>query len=312
MPTRTPLPLPEALAPRYWPLWGGFGLLRLATGLPFHQQAALGRALGRALLRVAGRRRRIAETNLRLCFPALSEAERQRLLVENFEHIGQAVLETGLSWWGRPERLRALGEIRGLEHLQAALARGKGAILLTGHLTSLDIGGQILALALADTPHPLQVMYKRSRNPLIEAMMRRGRERFTRRIFLRQDLRSFLRGLAEGLPTWYAPDQDFGLKQGVFAPFFGVATATLTATARLAARSGAPVVPYFPIRKPDDRGFEIRILPALADFPSGDDVQDATRVNALLEAVVREHPAQYLWLHRRFKTHPPDEPPRYR
>ncbi len=308
---RTPLPLPETLAPRYWPLWTGFGLLWLATRLPFRQQSALGRVLGRALLRVAGKRRRIAATNLRLCFPELDEAARAHLLRQSFEHLGQALLDTGLSWWGSPARLRALGDIRGMDHLQAALARGRGVILLTGHMTALDIGGQILALALADTPHPLQVMYKRSRNPLVEAMMRRGRERFTRRIFLRQDLRSFLRGLAEGLPTWYAPDQDFGLKQGVFAPFFGVTTATLTATARLAARSGAPVVPYFPIRKADGSGFEIRILPALTDFPSGDDVRDATRVNALLEAVVREHPAQYLWVHRRFKTQPPDEPPRY-
>jgi len=130
-------------------------------------------------------------------------------------------------------------------------------------------------------------------------------------VFKRQDLRAMLGSLKGNNPVWYAPDQDFGLKQGVFADFLGVPTATLTATAKLAARTGAKVVPFYPIRLPGNAGFEIRILPALEDFPSGDDVADARVTNAVLEEVVREHPEQYLWLHRRFKTRPEGAPAVY-
>ncbi len=256
-------------------------------------------------------RRRIAETNLRLCFPELSASERQAIVTRHFEHLGQALLDTGTAWWGSERSIAALGQIEGLHHLEDALKGGKGAILLTGHMTSMDLGGQILALALAPTEHPLQVMYKRSRNPLFEMLMRRGRERFTRRIFPRDDFRAFMRGLREGLPTWYAPDQDFGIKHGVFADFFGVPTATLTTTARLAASSGAPVVPYFPIRLPRNRGISIRIEPALENFPSGDDHADARRINELIEHVVRAYPEQYWWVHRRFKTRPEGLAPVY-
>ncbi len=298
-------PPPPWWQPRSWTAALGLGLLWLAGHLPYPMQSRLGRMLGRFMHLVMRKRRRIAETNLRLCFPDKSEAYRADLLRRHFQELGQALLDTGTAWWASPEEIRALGHIVGLKHLEDALARGKGVILLTGHMTCMDLGGQILALALAATPHPLQVMYKRARNPLFDHMMRRGRERFTRRIFLRDDFRAFMRGLREGLPTWYAPDQDFGLKHGVFADFFGVPTATLTTTARLAASSGAPVVPYFPFRLAEDRGIAIRIQPALENFPSGDDLADARRVNALIEAAVREHPEQYWWVHRRFKTRPP-------
>ncbi|HHJ18492.1 MAG TPA: LpxL/LpxP family Kdo(2)-lipid IV(A) lauroyl/palmitoleoyl acyltransferase [Gammaproteobacteria bacterium] len=306
--TRTAIPFPETLKPKYWPAWFGFLLLSSITRLPFAWQSAIGRQLGRLTYRVAKKRRKIAEINLQLCFPQLSPEARTQLLRQNFEYIGMAAIETGLSWWGPKQRLEALGKITGMEHLEQALTQGKGVILLTGHLTSLDIGGQILAAKLCDTDHPLQVMYKRSRNILVETMTKRGRERFTRRIFVRKDLRRFFRGLQENLPTWYAPDQDFGRHGNtVFAPFFGVSTATLTTTARLSKKTGAPIVPYFPIRLPNDQGYEIRLLPALENFPSNDDIEDARRINHLLEQIIQEYPAQYLWLHRRFKTRPEGE-----
>jgi KDO2-lipid IV(A) lauroyltransferase len=260
---------------------------------------------------VTKKRRKIADTNLRLCFPEYSPAKRQQLLHDNFKYMGLAVLETGLSWWGNPARLPKLGRIVGMHHLEKALQQRKGVILLSGHMTSTDLGGKIIGLALANTDNPLQVMYKPAHNLLINTMMVRGREQQAHRLFKHRDIRSFVRGLQENMPSWYAPDQDFGLKQSVFADFFGVPTATLTVTARIAAKTGAAVVPYFPIHLDNGKGFEIRILPAWKDYPSGDDVVDAQRVNTTIEKVVRKYPAQYLWMHRRFKTRPKGHPPVY-
>lgn len=284
-----------------WLLLGG---LRLLSLLPLRLQSLTGTGLGQLLYLAGGKRRRIARINLGLCFPDKTKAEREALLRENFSMLGRALLETGMSWWGSTRRLRQLGKIMGMEHLLGALERGKGVILLTGHMTSLDIGGQILAVELERLGYPLSVMYKRARNPIIEALMLRGRERFTGHVFKRQDLRAFISALKANSPVWYAPDQDFRLKQGVFADFFGVPAATLTMTAKLAQKTGAMVVPYYPLRSADGRSFEIRILPAWKDYPSGDEVADAQRSNTVLESVVREHPEQYMWLHRRFKTRP--------
>ena len=310
--TRPAIPWREVLKPRYWLLWFGFGLLRLASLLPYRWRCSLGRALGKLLYRLAGKRRRISEVNLQLCFPDLDAAARTALLQENFQHLGMAILDTGVSWWGSDRQIRDMGTITGLEHLLEALEHGKGVILLTGHMMALDIGGQILAETLSRRGKPLYAMYKRSRNMLVEVLMLRGRGRYGGLVFKRQDLRAMLRSLADNNPVWYAPDQDFGLKQGVFADFLGVPTATLTATAKFAAKTGAKVVPYFPVRLPGDKGFEIRIMPALDDYPSGDDIADARRSNEVLEQIVRQYPEQYMWLHRRFKTRPEGLPPVYR
>lgn len=233
------------------------------------------------------------------------------MLRENFAHVGMGMIDTSVSWWGTDQQLRAMGKITGLEHLLNALEHGKGVILLTGHMVALDVGGQILCAEMSRRGKPLYAMYKRSRNLLVEILMLRGRGRYGGLVFKRQDLRAMLQSLANNNPVWYAPDQDFGLKQGVFADFFGIPTATLTATAKLAAKTGAKVVPFFPIRLPGNQGFEIRILPALENFPTDDAVADARRTNAILEEVVREHPEQYLWMHRRFKTRPEGLPTVY-
>lgn len=311
MQPRTRIPFPEVLKPKYWLTWAGLGLLRLITALPYPVQTSIGRGLGRLSRKISHKRRAIASTNIQRCFPELSTTAQAQLLDEHFDELGMMLLDTGLSWWAKPETLIKLGNITGMEHLEAALEKGKGAILLTGHMTSLDIGGIILGHALSETDHPMQVMYKRSRNTLLETMIRRGRERYMHRVFIRQDMRSFIRGLKENLPNWYAPDQDFGRRSTVFADFFGIATSTLPTTGNIARKTGAAVVPYFPIRLPDNQGFEIRILPALENFPTDDEVADATTTNKVLEDVVRQYPAQYLWVHRRFKTRPEGEPPFY-
>jgi KDO2-lipid IV(A) lauroyltransferase len=299
-------PLLPLLAPRHWPTWLGIGVLRsLAAVLPIGGQLALGRWLGRLALPFAGRRREIAQINLGLCFPELSDVERQRLLRGHFESLGIAIFEFCLGWWAPDRRLEGLAQVAGLENLRAAFARGQGVILLSAHFTTLEIGGRFLAMHTQGLP--LNAMYRRSDNPVVERVLRARRSRQFGEPIGRDDVRAMLRALRGNEAVWYAFDQNYKARNKVFAPFFGVAAATNTATSRLAQATGAAVVPFFTRRLPDGAGYEQRIEPALADFPSGDAVADAARLNGMIEAWVREAPEQYLWSHRRFRTRPAGE-----
>jgi len=296
------VPLHRFLAPRHWPVWLGLGVVRLVAALPYRLQMGLGRVLGGLLPRLSARRRHIAATNLRIAFPELGEAERERLLAAHFRSLGMGMVETAMAWWSSDRQLAPLARVEGLEHLQAALARGHGVLLLSAHFTSLEIGGRLLSLHA-----PFHVTYRRHETPLFEEVMRRARERNFERAIPREDVRGFIRSLKGGHAVWYAPDQNYGHKHSVFAPFFGTVCATNTGTSRLAKLSAAPVVPYFPRRLADGSGYVLHILPPLAGFPSGDPVADAARINGLIEAEVRLAPEQYLWIHRRYKDRPEGE-----
>lgn len=298
MPRTDPLP-PALLAPRHWPTWLLLGLGWSVAQLPWPLQRTLGRGLGRALYHLARRRRRIARINLKLCFPDLDDRERTGLLRRHFQSLGLGVIETAMSWWTPARRLEHRYRLEGLEHLQAALARGRGVILLSAHFTTLELAGRLLALQA-----PFHVLYRSHKNPVFERVMRRARERHFERAIAREDLRGMLASLKDNLPVWYAPDQDYGREKSLFAPFFGVPAATITATSRLAAASGAAVVPFFPERRHDGRGYVLRLLPALDDFPGASPEADAARINRLIEDAIRAAPEQYLWVHRRFKTRP--------
>jgi KDO2-lipid IV(A) lauroyltransferase len=294
---------PRFLTPRYWPTWLGLGLLRLSLLLPYPALLRLGRGLGTLLYYLVPARRRVAQTNLELCFPQMDVDARNELARESFIAATTSLFEGALSWWGSDERLKRLYRIEGLEHLERARTDGKGVLLLGGHYTTLEISGRFLALHVEG----LQPIYKPAKNPLFEAVMAGSRKRLFDDLVPSSDLRRIVRNLKQGKVMWYAPDQDFGRKQSVFAPFFGVSTATLPTTARLARLSGAPVVPYYSERLPGNEGFLLRLLPPLENFPSGDDLADAARTNAILEAQIRRVPEQYLWLHKRFKTRPEGE-----
>lgn len=296
------------LAPRYWPLWLGLGLMKIMAALPFRWQLTMGRAGGRWLGRIARRRRRIAATNLELCFPELTAARRAELLEAHFAALGMALFETAMAWWAPDEQLRELARVEGVEHLERAMARGKGVILLTGHFTTLELGARFITWHQA-----FHALYRPHKNPLYETVMQREREHRSRLPPLsREDLRGVLRAFKRGHAVWYAPDQNHGPRNSVFVPFFGVPTCTITATARLATLSGAAVVPYFPRRLPGTEGYEVVVLPALEHFPSDDVTADTRRINELLEHFIRRAPEQYLWVHRRFKTRPPGSPSVYR
>lgn len=279
-----------------------FGLLRLVILLPYRWQMRIGRLIGRLARHLARQRRHIADVNLALCFPEKTPLQRNALLKAHFESLGCGIVETALCWWGREKPLRDITRLVGLQHLAAARAQGRGVILLSAHFTTLELGGRLLALHT-----PFHVLYRQHKNPLFESVMRTSRERRFDKAIARDDMRGLLASLKAGMPVWYAPDQNHGGNQSVFAPFFGVQASTLATLSRIAEISGAAIVPFYPSRLPDDSGYLLTLCPALEAFPSTDNVQDATRLNALLESVIREMPEQYLWVHRRFKTRPAGE-----
>ena len=304
------LPIRHFLQPRYWTTWFGLGLLRLIICLPYGWQLSLGRALGKLMYRLMTRRRHIASINISLCFPELDSEAQQRLVLQAFQSVSISLFETALSWWASDRRLAPLCNIEGLQHLQQALQRarqqGSGVILLSAHFTCLEIGGRLLALQ-----QPFAVMYKKHRNAVFERVMKRARETQFQQAIPQEDIRAMLRALKQHLAVWYAPDQDLGRERSVFAPFMGVPAATLMAPARLTRMSHALVVPFFPMRKADGSGYQLTLLPALEDFPVDDEMENASRINRLIETQLRKAPEQYLWLHRRFKTRPDNQPSVY-
>ncbi|UUD63813.1 lipid A biosynthesis lauroyl acyltransferase [Pseudomonas seleniipraecipitans] len=296
------------LHPRFWPLWLGLGLLWLVVQLPYRVLLRLGRGLGWLMYHVAGSRRRIATRNLELCFPHMPAAKREQLLKENFASTGIAFFEMAMSWWWPRDKLAQLAHIEGIEHLQHAQAQGQGVILMAIHFTTLEIGAALLGQV-----HTIDGMYREHRNPLFDFVQRRGRERHNldATAIEREDVRAMIKVLRKGRAIWYAPDQDYGPKQSLFAPLFGVQAATVTATTKFARLGRAIVLPFTQQRLPDGQGYRLTIHPPLADFPGETEEADCLRVNAWVEQAIVSCPAQYLWAHRRFKTRPPGEPKLY-
>ncbi len=299
---RLPDLAPAPRSPRTWPSWLGIGLLWLIARLPLRWTRALGRVFGLALMPLAGRRRRIAERNLALCLPEHDAATRARALRENFASTGMAAAEFIHAWWGPLEPWIAQAPVEGVEHIRAAFARGQGVILLSGHFHTLELCGRILCQHV-----PVAGMYRPHGDPALEWAVMRGRLRYASAMFTRDEVRPAVKHLKAGGLLWYAPDQDMRGKDAVFAPFFGIPASSITATHALARMSGAAVIGFFHRRRADGRGYELRIEPALTDFPSADPIVDTTRVNALIERMVREAPSEYLWIHRRFHRRPPGE-----
>lgn len=290
--------------PRWWPTWMLIGVMWCFAQLPIRFQWWLGKLVGLLAHRVAGSRRRITETNIRLCFPELP-AEQQAALVRNaFIANGIGLLELGIAWFRDPSKLMGMTQIHGLEHFEQALKNGKGVLLLGGHYSTLDLGGSLVTQVIR-----ADVMQRDHNNPLMNAVMTRARGRRYGTVLGAKDLRGLFRSLKNNHAVWYATDQDYGRKDIVFAPFFGIPTGTITATSRIAERSGCQIVPFSHFRREGKPGYDIYFHPALENFPSGDDLQDATAINSKIEQEIRRAPDQYLWMHRRFKTRPDPEDP---
>lgn len=284
--------------PRYWPTWCLLGVLRLGAWFPLPVLVALGGLAGELIHWLAFERRRVARINLKIAFPDATDAEIRRLNRACFRNIAIGMLEIGLVWWS-PERVRALTTIDGLEHLEAARREGRGAMLLTAHFTTIEVGLPVLSAHAT-----LVAMYKRPHNALMDAFMERQRGKYTAIITGHHSPIGLIRGLKRGYAMWYAPDQDFGGKDTVFVPLFGVEATALTAPARIAAMAGVPVMPCGVERLARGRGYRLTIGEPLGNFPTGNDEDDALTISRAIEALILRNPEQYLWIHKRYKRRP--------
>jgi Kdo2-lipid IVA lauroyltransferase/acyltransferase len=299
------LPL-SLFGPRYWPTWLGLGLLRLIQLLPHGALLWMGRAIGRVVRRLPLHYAQVARCNLALCLPELNPAQRERVLDEHFEALGMGLCESAMTWWGTDAQITRLAHITGLEHLRHALEQGRGAILLTAHFTTLEIGARVL-----NTQVPLNAMHKRPKNALLAHFFEHHRGRHALRIFSRDNVRGMVRALRDNECVWYAPDQSYRKKGAQMIQFFGIPAATNVFTSRLATITGAAVLFVGHERLAGTAGYCVSINRAPPGYPSDSAIEDAEQFNRFVESEVRRNPAQYWWIHRRFKGLTPDYPNYY-
>jgi len=281
-------------------------LVWLLQLLPLRLLAALGTVFGALLYAFGRERRRVCLINLAHCFPQLSSGEREALARRHFGVFARAFLERAILWWGSPERIRRLVRIEGREHYEAV--RGAPLILLAPHFVGLDMGWTRLALEV-----DMVSIYSTQKNAAFNAVLLAGRRRFGHPTLLsrQRGVRPALRAMQAGQPFYYLPDMDYGERDTIFVPFFGVTAATITGVSRLARLAGARVLPCVTRMLPGGEGYVLRFLPALENYPGASIEGDTRRMNALIEEQVRQIPEQYLWVHKRFKTRPPGEAPWY-
>lgn len=290
--------------PQHWPMWFAVGVLWLLDKLPWPEKRLLARGLGWFIFNALTIRRRVVFTNLRLCFPQLSVQQISVLARAHYDALALGVFEVCAGWWAKKEDLPP-HRVVGLEHLQNALARGHGAILLTAHFTTLELCGRMMAETAA-----MGGLYRDPNNPVVAHLMRGQRERHMSVAVHFDDLRGLVRALRAGHPIWYAPDQGKRSKSSEILPFFGVPAITNTATSKIAEMTGAPVVPYFAKREAD-HSYTLTVLPPLENFPTADAAADAVRINHLIEDHIRAAPEQYFWVHKKFKARGPGYPEVY-
>lgn len=278
-------------------------VLWLLHWLPLPLLGRLGEAIGSLLFALLRKRRRIALTNLALCLPELSAAERERIARQHFQSYARSIIERSVLWWASEARLRRLIVVEPGVPLNVIDAGP--TILLCPHFVCLDVAGVAVMLESS-----LCSVYSRQQNAVFDEALRKGRSRFrpVKLVPRREGIKPIIRAMREGLPFFMLPDMDFGPKDAEFVPFFGVPAATLTAPARIAAATGAKVVPVVATYLPGYRGWKVTFYPHWEDYPGPDVVAATRRMNAFIEERVREAPAEYFWAHKRFKTRPAGEP----
>jgi KDO2-lipid IV(A) lauroyltransferase len=281
-------------------------VLWLLHFLPLPVLAPIGQGVGMLAYLGVARRRRIARINLKLCFPELDDAQRERLLRRHFRCFGRAILEAGIAWWGAPERLRRTVRIEGQEHMAAI--QGERFICLVPHFVGIELEGLRMTMDYRGL-----AVYVHQKDAYIDAFLKLKRERFegTRMIARQEGVKAILRAFQKGQGLQLSPDMDLGERDAVFASFFGVQAATVTALSRMARLTRSRIVPVVVRQLPGGRGYVVRMYPAWEDYPGPSLEQDTRRMNAFIEERVREMPEQYLWTHRRFKTRPAGEPGYY-
>ena len=291
--------------PKFWLLWLAVGLARLTLLLPLKWQMKLGSGIGLLAMKLARSRVNTAKRNLELCFPQMSEAERETLLRRNFQETGKAIFDTINAWWWSNDKVQKHMQVKGQEHVEQTLAAGQGVILFAVHCLPLEMGARIFGQF-----QPGVGVYRPHNNPVMEYLQVKGRLRSNKALVPKRDLRQMVRCLRTPDVIWYTADQDFGRSSAVFIPFFAVPdAATITGGTTLAKLGKAKVLPFFVERNAEDTGYNIEIQAPLDNFPGENEVEDAKRGNGIVEQLISRNPAQYMWLHRRFKTRPNESDP---
>lgn len=293
------------LAAKYWGTWFWIAVMYLIAKIPTKISFWLSDKVAVFLYKVAKSRRQITETNIALCFPELNQEQQQTMVIDAFKAYVRGVVETFIVWWGDSNKLLRKTKVVGLEEYEKAQAHGKGVLLLGGHFSMLDA-----AIPKINQLLPFSYIYRAHNNPLMNAIIERNRAKHTDKNFTKYELPGALRQLKKGGNVWYAFDQDFGKKMSNFAPFFNIPTATINVPAKLAMRTGSKCIMPTQLREKDG-SYTLHLTPYPDDFPTGDEVKDAETMNVLLEKMIRMHPEQYLWMHRRFRTRPEGQPRLY-
>lgn len=292
----------ELAAPKYWPSWFALGTVWVITRLPFRWQTVIGKSLGKLLYYFPTKIKHITETNIKLCFPEYTDEQRTALVKKNFTELGAGLIDSLGALWMSDEKLRPLFKMHGLENAKAAFDKGKGVLFVGPHFLGIEVMGRILGLSF-----PLVGMYRPHKKRFVAFIQSQLRKSNSTHYIARQQIRELLRSLERNMAIGYAYDIDGGTDRSVFAPFFGIQTATLTAVMRIVTKSGASIVPVKFYRDEKTFSYDIYFSPPLENFPTEDYVSDATRLNALMEEAIRIKPEQYMWQYKRFKTRPAGE-----
>ena len=290
--------------PKFIPTWFLIWFMKLGAKLPFAAQVFIGTGIGRLLYPMLSRFRKIAFVNIARCFPNKSLNEVEDLVRQNFEAIGISLFETANAYFGKSEKIQKLITIHNEHYLTDALDKKQNVILLAAHFMPLMLGSRALLLK-----YKIANIYRPQNNALFDEVMRQGFIDNGATMIKTKDTRTMMKAIKGGLPIWYAPDQDLGEQNSVFAPFFNIQTATVAATARLAKTPNTIVIPYFFIR--DSQGYTMTFEAPLDNYPADDSIKSASKTNQILQDQILKAPEQYLWIHKRFKTRPKGDAPFY-
>lgn len=286
--------------PKFIPTWILIGLMKFGAKLPFSVQVFLGKIMGKVLYPILGRFRNIAFINISHCFPNKNKSEVEHLVKKNFESIGISIFETANAYFATNEKVASMLTIKNEHYLTDAIKNDQSIILLTAHFMPLMLGSRVLLLK-----HNVANIYRPQNNTLFDEVMRKGFVNNGAVMIKTKDIRSMLKAIKNKLPICYGPDQDLGVKNCVFAPFFNIQTATVTATARLAKGDNTVVIPYYFVRT--ESGYTMTFEPPIENYPDANAENSATITNQILETQILKNPEQYLWIHKRFKTRPEGE-----
>ncbi|MCK5896796.1 MAG: lysophospholipid acyltransferase family protein [Cocleimonas sp.] len=291
------------LSPRFWLTWVSLGLVFILSLMPQVLRHYLGRSIGNITYRRNKKRRDIVLTNIKIAFPELDLVAQQQLAKQHLQWYGCALVDYSLLLFASKRRLKKIVTIEGSEHIEAAIKQNQSVMILLAHSVMLEFAP--IALSFHYTCYG---SYKSAKNPVMNWLIAKSRCRYVKFVVSRdQGLRKLIRELIPKQLLIFLPDEDLGKKNAVFAPFFGKAKATLTTPSRIATLAKAASLPCFSYYDQNTKNYKVVIAPPIEDYPSKDTQKNAQKLNQQLERLIRQHPAQYMWLMKLYRTRPDKE-----